>query len=103
MHRVSLASQYAVSCTLLLMITDNRTDHRHRVVLKKFFPCIHDFVFFEHLDDVRDRCMHRTSLLTHWFLTVQAAVCLIDNMQTHFRSPSSMITLGKISPVSFIR
>lgn len=75
-----LSPQYAMSCTLFLMIADCRTDYRHWIILKQFFPCLHQTIFLEHLNDMRNRSMNRTSLLTHRFLAIQTSVCFINNM-----------------------
>lgn len=72
-------SQYAMSCTLFLMIADCRTDYRHWIILKQFFPSFPpSTIFLEHLNDMRNRSMNRTSLLTHRFLTIQTSVCFIN-------------------------
>ena len=42
MHRIAFLSKYTVTGTLLLMVTHNRADHRHRIILKQLRPRIHD-------------------------------------------------------------
>ena len=83
MNRISFFTKYTVACTLLLMVTDNGTDHRHWIILEQFFSCLHHLMFLEHLYDMRNRCMHRTAFHTSWFLAVQAAICLFYNMNSH--------------------
>ena len=70
MYRISFSSKHAVTCTLHFMVTDNRADYGHWIVLEELLSCFHDLVLFEHLDDLWNWSMYRTSLLTSGFLAV---------------------------------
>jgi hypothetical protein len=62
------------------MIADDRTDGGHGVILKQHFTRFHQAVFLKKLDNGWNRCMNRTALLTAGLSTVEAAICLSNDM-----------------------
>ena len=82
-HGRVLAAADAVPGALFFVIAYQRTDSGKRVVFKEDLPRLHQPVLLEQLDDLRDRCMHGTALLTLRIFAVVAAVGLGDDVQGH--------------------
>ena len=87
MNRTALSAEDAVTCTLCLVIADDGTENRHRIILEELFSGIHDLAFFELRDDLRNRGADRASLLAHRYLALKAAIRLIDNCKCHCFPP----------------
>jgi hypothetical protein len=62
------------------MIADNGADGGHEVIIKEHFSRFHQAVFLKQLDHRGDRRVNRTALLTAGLSTVEAAICLSNDM-----------------------
>ena len=82
-HRRLLDAADAVAGALLFVVAYDGADRGQWVGLKQDLSRLHQAVFLEELDHVRDRGVNRAALLAARVLAVQAAVCLSDDMKGH--------------------
>ena len=70
MNRMPFPPQHTASLALTLMVADQRTDDRHRIVFKQDFSCFAELTIFERTDYRGKRRMDWASLLAHRLFTV---------------------------------
>jgi hypothetical protein len=85
--RAALAPQHAVAGALGLVVADHGAHRGHGVVLKEHPAGLHQPVFAEGEDCLRDGGMDRAAFLAHGFFALQAPVCFFYNMNGHKDPP----------------
>ena len=85
---LSLNTAHTVPFALALVIADQRTYNRQRVILKEDLCRLHHLVFLKQADDFRNIRLNRASLHTAaGILALQAAIRFINYMYGHNRPP----------------
>ena len=91
MDRLALDAAHAVPFALVLVVADQRTDHRQRVVVEQDLRGLHHSVLFKEPDDLRNIGVNRTSLVAaHRIFTLQTTVCFVDDMYWHLNPPLTL-------------
>ena len=79
----------AVALALPLMVTDQRTEHAHRIVVEKQRSGVIQIPFQKKPDHLGNIRLHRAAVLAAGrFLALQATPRLSDNMDCHFLTSS---------------
>ena len=86
MNRYALFVQDAMSLTLVFVIADQAAHGGQRIVFKEHPACFVQLICFQELDDLRDRGVDGTALLTLGFFTAETAVRFFHYMKCHVRS-----------------
>ena len=79
----TLAAAHAVTLALGTVVADERAHGAHRVVLEEHRPGIVHPALAEQLDNQWDGSAHGAALLAEGPLAVEAALCLLDDVQCH--------------------